>query len=197
MCLKTKLTPDDIEELVDIYAFVQPSGSTLTTCILTLTNGCTLIGSSNVIDPKNYDAELGKSIALRNAKDKIWEAEGYALKRDAKVLVERAARTAHEVNRLYCESVGDDSQPLWEDAPDWQKESARLGVKAIIENPNQTPEQSHESWLAAKEADGWVYGSVKNPTLKQHPCMVPYDELSPTHRWKDYLFTTTVKSVLL
>lgn len=196
MCLQVKLTPDHIANLIESFEFIQPTGSTLTTCILQLTNGCTLLGSSNVIDPKNYDAEIGKDIALRNAKDKIWEYEGYALKRDIKVLVERAARTAHEVNRMYCESVGDESQPIWDEAPEWQKDSARNGVKAIIENPEQTPEQSHESWFKQKQFEGWVYGPVKDPETKEHPCMVPYSELDKTQRWKDYLFTTTVKSVL-
>lgn len=38
--------------------------------------------------------------------------------------IEQTAKTAHEVNRAYCLSIGDISQPSWEDAPDWQKKSA-------------------------------------------------------------------------
>lgn len=33
----------------------------------------------------------------------------------------RVAHVAHEVNRAYCQSLGDNSQPTWEDAPHWQR----------------------------------------------------------------------------
>ena len=36
------------------------------------------------------------------------------------------ARVAHEINRAYCASLGDTSQPAWEDAPEWQQQSAKL-----------------------------------------------------------------------
>lgn len=28
------------------------------------------------------------------------------------------AQVCHEVNRAYCQALGDDSQPAWDDAPD-------------------------------------------------------------------------------
>ena len=43
--------------------------------------------------------------------------------------VEQIAQVAHEINQAYCEALGDNSQTSWEDAPQWQKESAVLGVK--------------------------------------------------------------------
>ena len=41
---------------------------------------CQAIGESNVIDPANYNEVLGKQIALKDAKEKIWQLEGYAMK---------------------------------------------------------------------------------------------------------------------
>ena len=102
------------------------------------------------------------------------------------------ARVAHEINRAYCASLGDTSQPAWEDAPDWQQKSAIAGVEMHLANPDATPEQSHESWLAQKIADGWVYGEVKDAEKKQHPCCVPYDELPTEQKAKDHLFRTVV-----
>jgi hypothetical protein len=102
------------------------------------------------------------------------------------------AQVAHEVNRAYCASIGDDSQPAWADAPDWQRASALAGVEMHLANPDATPEQSHESWLAQKTADGWTYGPVKNAELKQHPCLMPYDGLPPEQKSKDYLFRAVV-----
>ncbi len=102
------------------------------------------------------------------------------------------ARIAHEINRAYCASLGDDSQPAWEDAPEWQKASALVGVDMHLANPDATPENSHESWLAQKLADGWKYGPVKDAEKKEHPCCVPYAELPPEQKAKDYLFRATV-----
>jgi len=108
--------------------------------------------------------------------------------------IEQIAKTAHEVNRAYCLSTGDTTQPLWEDAPEWQKNSAINGVKFHIENPDAKPEDSHNSWLKEKETDGWKYGEVKDPEKKEHPCFVPYDKLPQEQKTKDYLFIGVVRS---
>lgn len=109
-----------------------------------------------------------------------------------KMLVIAIARVAHEINRAYCASLGDTSQPAWDDAPEWQQKSAIAGVEMHLANPDATPEQSHESWLAQKLADGWTYGEVKDAENKQHPCCVPYDQLPPEQKAKDYLFRAAV-----
>lgn len=104
------------------------------------------------------------------------------------------AKTCHCVNKAYCESIGDNSQPSWEDAPEWQKESAKSGVQFHLENPNSKPCDSHNNWLKDKEADGWVYGEVKDPEKKEHPCMVAYEELPKEQQTKDSLFIAVVRS---
>ncbi len=110
--------------------------------------------------------------------------------------IEQVARIAHETNRVYCQSIGDDSQPSWEQAPDWQKKSAITGVKFHINvlqsGSKPIPSASHESWLKEKKADGWKYGAVKNPAKKEHPCYVNYYELPLEQRMKDFLFTAIV-----
>lgn len=106
------------------------------------------------------------------------------------------ARIAHEVNKAYCEALGDLSQPTWEDAPEWQKKSAMAGVRFHRDNPEADPRASHESWLAQKEAEGWQYGEVKDAEAKTHPCFLSYDELPLEQRAKDYLFRQIVHSLL-
>jgi hypothetical protein len=112
--------------------------------------------------------------------------------------IEQVARIAHETNRAYCASIGDYSQPLWEDAPEWQKSSALKGVNFhldILEKGSlPSPAASHESWLREKKAQGWKYGKEKNPEKKEHPCCVPYDELPPEQRMKDFLFLAIVEA---
>lgn len=116
------------------------------------------------------------------------------MKQFSDIEIENAAKTAHEVNRSYCRGLGDLSQLPWEEAPDWQRTSAINGVRGVV-NGN-TPEQSHESWLAEKRDAGWKYGPVKDPEKKEHPCFVPYSELTPAQRYKDTLYVTTVRGVL-
>ena len=108
---------------------------------------------------------------------------------------ETIARVAHEINRAYCASLGDASQPAWEEAPEWQRASALAGVDMHLANPDATPEQSHESWLAQKVADGWTYGPVKDAEKKQHPCCVPYADLPAEQKAKDYLFRGVVHAL--
>ncbi|WP_167141297.1 RyR domain-containing protein [Pseudomonas sp. OTU750018] len=108
---------------------------------------------------------------------------------------ESIAKVAHQINLAYCASLGDTSQPAWADAPDWQKQSAMAGVDMHLANPDATPEQSHESWLAQKVADGWVYGDVKDADAKTHPCCLPFAELSPEQKAKNYLFRAVVHAL--
>lgn len=98
------------------------------------------------------------------------------------------AHMTHEVNRAYCRALGDNSQPAWDDAPDWQKNSAINGVLNILENPAMTPEESHDAWSMQKISEGWVYGEVKDPEKKTHPCLVEYSELPEEQQKKDLLF---------
>lgn len=104
------------------------------------------------------------------------------------------ARVCHEVNRAYCQAIGDDSQPSWEDAPEWQKESALLGVDLHTHN-DVGPEASHESWMAQKIADGWEYGLIKDPVLKIHPCIKPFADLPKEQQIKDFLFRAVVHAM--
>ena len=104
------------------------------------------------------------------------------------------ATICHEANRALCLAFGDDSQSAWHDAPEWQRKSAINGVQFILDNPDAPPSASHESWLSEKEADGWRYGEVKDPEAKTHPCFVPYDELPPEQKAKDYVFGAIVRA---
>lgn len=108
---------------------------------------------------------------------------------------DQLARTAHEINRAYCAALGDASLIVWEDAPDYQRQSVLMGVDMHLANLDATPEDSHASWLAQKEADGWKFGPVKDAEKKEHPCFLPYDQLPPEQKAKDYLFRAVVHTL--
>lgn len=105
------------------------------------------------------------------------------------------ARVCHEANRAYCRTLGDQSQPPWDEAPQWQRDSALNGVLFHLENPDAKPSDSHESWMRQKVEDGWTYGPVKDPEAKQHPCMVPYEELPVEQQRKDALFIAVIRAL--
>lgn len=111
------------------------------------------------------------------------------------MLQEDIAKVCHEANRAYCESIGDTSQVPWEQAPDWQKQSAISGVGFHLAHPEVTPEMSHEEWVRHKEREGWVYGPVKDAAKKEHPCLVAYNELPIEQRLKDSLFLAVVRAL--
>lgn len=59
--------------------------------------------------------------------------------------VETIARACHEANRGLCLAFGDISQPPWDSAPDWQKESAIKGVEFCIANPEAPASANHDA----------------------------------------------------
>lgn len=105
------------------------------------------------------------------------------------------AQVCHDANRALQIVLGDDNvSPPWDDAPDWQTESAYNGV-ALARSEDVTDEQLHTSWSAEKQADGWVYGPEKNEARKTHPCLVPYSALPAGQRAKDALFRAVVDAL--
>ncbi|EFH6445990.1 hypothetical protein GN264_17545 [Escherichia coli] len=97
-----RLTPDNIEAVIvsehyftagDGYAgaaalnaqegdlIVPPEQlDLLTFCIIILKNGFTVTGESACVSPENFDPEIGRKVARKNAIEKIWPLEGYLLK---------------------------------------------------------------------------------------------------------------------
>lgn len=111
------------------------------------------------------------------------------------VSVELIAKTCHELNRTFCDVAGEGGQLPWEEAPTWQRESAILGVRFHLDNPHADASSSHVNWMKDKLADGWKYGPVKDPAIKEHPCMVAYGELPLYQQWKDHFFKTIVNAL--
>lgn len=74
-----------------------------------------------------------------------------------------------------------DDVPLTDDMQELQE--------AIAEN-------AHEVWAAARKAEGWTYGSVRNDALKQHPDLIPYSALPDSEKEYDRLMAiNTIKLV--
>ena len=66
-----------------------------------------------------------------------------------------------------------------------QHDSQMDGVVEWLKNPDMTSEENHENWVRYKEAEGWVYAPVKDVENKNHPDLVPFDQLPEVERLKD------------
>ena len=52
----------------------------LTICILTLQNGFTVVGQSSCASPENFNEEIGRHYALKDAERQVWPLLGFRLK---------------------------------------------------------------------------------------------------------------------
>ena len=43
----------------------------------------------------------------------------------------------------------------------------------------------HEVWAQSRMEQGWTYGQERNDQLKQHPCLVAYEELPEVEKAYD------------
>ena len=74
-----RLTPESIDAvIVDESYTVLPSGKVMV-CELTLANGFTVRGEAATVSKENFNEEIGRKISRANARDKVWEVEGYLL----------------------------------------------------------------------------------------------------------------------
>ena len=75
-----RLSPELIDAtIVQEMYYVFPS-TTVTICLLTLRNGFSVVGHSAAASPANFDVALGEKIARANARERIWQLEGYLLR---------------------------------------------------------------------------------------------------------------------
>lgn len=75
-----RIRPEDLDAKISQALYHVFPGTTLTVCCLVLQNGFAVTGESAAASPDNFDAETGRKIAYAEARDKIWQLEGYLLR---------------------------------------------------------------------------------------------------------------------
>ena len=65
----------------------------------------------------------------------------------------------------------------------------------VLALAEQLARNTHEVWAAQRLKDGWVWGPARDDAQKQHPCLVPYEELPEEE--KDYDRHTALETLRL
>jgi hypothetical protein len=103
------------------------------------------------------------------------------------------AEVCHEANRAITRHTKDvPVQPEWSAAPEEMRTSCIGGVEWRLANPDAPASAQHDEWMRAKLADGWKLGPVKDAERKEHPALIPYEQLSDDVKRKDAVFTAIV-----
>jgi ryanodine receptor 2 len=55
----------------------------------------------------------------------------------------------------------------------------------IMELCEELAKNSHDVWAVGRIAEGWTYGVKRDDEKKQHPCLVPYEELPENEKEYD------------
>ena len=67
----------------------------------------------------------------------------------------------------------------------------------LINLVEQLAEITHNNWLKQRLADGWVHGKQRNDLLKEHPCIVPYEDLPESEKEYDRKISLGVVQAML
>ena len=77
-----RVTPAALEAMIKTTELIKIEPSIIL-CVLTLHNGLTVVGKNlGSVSPENYDEELGKQLAMRDARDQLWPLAGFMLAED-------------------------------------------------------------------------------------------------------------------
>lgn len=66
---------------------------------------------------------------------------------------------------------------------------------SILDLGEQLAKNTHENWSQNRIKDGWKYGPKRDDLKKEHPGLIPYEELSESE--KQYDRTTSLETLKL
>lgn len=67
----------------------------------------------------------------------------------------------------------------------------------LIEVSEELARNTHEVWAQERISQGWTYGSERDDTKKETPCLVPYEELEESEKVFDRNTSLETIKVLL
>ena len=108
--------------------------------------------------------------------------------------IEELTKTLYEATRLEAEWSHRTIVPeRWEQRDEkFRKQMIELIGRYMEMEKLPTPEEAHNSWMESYFKMGWKYGEKRDPILKTHPDLVPYDNLPQDEKDKDAIFLILV-----
>lgn len=145
-----KVTVEDVHNaVVDTVYDVLSDGKT-TVCTLTLYNGFTVRGESSVVDPSNFNTELGQQNAREKALDNVWPVLGAILaeKLHSKRMVNQSSELKEEAAIEIAQGHAAALKPSYYEEGfiphDWVIEAIRYGYSLGrwhgLTDPSKAPE---------------------------------------------------------
>lgn len=67
----------------------------------------------------------------------------------------------------------------------WENKEQATILDAIAQNLEILAEGEHDGWADARQRHGWRIGPEKNIEAREHPLLMPYEELSEKEKNKD------------
>jgi hypothetical protein len=55
----------------------------------------------------------------------------------------------------------------------------------VLELTELLAKNTHDIWARQRLSDGWRYGPRRDDERKEHPCLIPYEELTETEKQYD------------
>ena len=114
----------------------------------------------------------------------------------ATITVEDIAELVYEASRAWCLIIGEKPMPPWWEVDPVTREKTADGVRLMLAHPEASLAAQHDWWCAARAADGWQFGEVKDYEKKTHPNMVPFDKLPWDQQVKDKLARHIVHAII-
>jgi hypothetical protein len=66
----------------------------------------------------------------------------------------------------------------------------------LLELTELFTENAHDNWAKQRLSEDWTFGSKRDDLTKEHPCLVPYEELPESEKEYDRLAAMeTLKSI--
>jgi hypothetical protein len=57
--------------------------------------------------------------------------------------------------------------------------------REVEELTEMLAKNAHDNWAQQRLLEGWSYGPNRNDTSKEHPCLVPYEQLPDSEKEYD------------
>lgn len=72
-----KITQADVDENINKVEYFLSEYTTV--CVAHLKNGFSVVGVAGCVYPENFDPQIGRELALRDAKRQVWPLLGFQL----------------------------------------------------------------------------------------------------------------------